>query len=159
MGYEQGPVGELVPPTSSDALVEAWYRMQVQNAHLLQRLAVQHELNPIDLRALKFLGVDDVPRTPKQLAEFLEAGSSLVSAMIDRLEARLFIRRMPNPNDRRSTLLLLEPRGRGVTQQLRGMYRQALVGLLVHADQDMIVSAADEVGRGLRAATLMRSAA
>jgi DNA-binding MarR family transcriptional regulator len=126
--------------------------MQVQNAHLLQRLAVEYELNPIDLRAVKFLGVDDAPKTPKDLARFLQVGSSLVSAVIERLESRQFIGRAPNPRDRRSTLLHLEPRGTRVVEQLRGLYGQALSGLLGHADQDAVLAATNEIERGLRAA-------
>ncbi|WZH36870.1 MAG: MarR family transcriptional regulator [Microbacterium enclense] len=152
MGYAQDPARESLPSAASEAVVAAWYRMQVQNAHLLQRLALEHDLNPIDLRAVKFLGVDDAPRTPKDLARFLQSGSSLVSAVIERLESRQFISRAPNPRDRRSTLLHLEPRGTRLVEQLRGMYGQALSGLLGHADQDAVLAATNEIERGLRAA-------
>ncbi|MDF2990031.1 MAG: transcriptional regulator [Microbacterium sp.] len=152
MGYAQDPARELLPSAAPELVVAAWYRMQVQNAHLLQRLAVEYELNPIDLRAVKFLGVDDAPKTPKDLARFLQVGSSLVSAVIERLESRQFIGRAPNPRDRRSTLLHLEPRGTRVVEQLRGLYGQALSGLLGHADQDAVLAATNEIERGLRAA-------
>ncbi|BAJ73187.1 transcriptional regulator [Microbacterium testaceum StLB037] len=150
MGYEHNPARESLPSAASEALVSAWYRMQVQNAHLLQRLAVEHELNPIDLRALKFLGVDESPRTPKELATFLQVGSSLVSAVIERLESRQFIHRAPNPQDRRSTLLHLELRGVQVVEQLRSLYGRALSGLFGHPDQDAIVTATNQIEEGLR---------
>jgi len=150
MGYEQDPARDSPPSASSEAIVAAWYRMQVQNAHLLQRLAVQHELNPIDLRALKFLGVDDGPRTPKDLTGFLQVGSSLGSAVIERLESRQFISRAPNPGDRRSTLLHLEPAGIRVVEQLRGLYGRALSGLFGHPDQDAILAATNQIEEGLR---------
>lgn len=152
MGYEQNPARDSLPSVSSEAIVSAWYRMQVQNAHLLQRLAVEHELNPIDLRALKFLGVDETPRTPKDLAQFLQAGSSLVSAVIERLESRDFVSRGPNPRDRRSTLLHLEPRGIRVIEQLRGLYGRALSGLFAHPDQAAILTATEQIEQGLREA-------
>ena len=150
MRYETNPARESFPSASAQALVDSWYRMQVQNAHLLQRLAVQHELNPIDLRALKFLGVDDGPRTPKDLTGFLQVGSSLGSAVIERLESRQFISRAPNPGDRRSTLLHLEPAGIRVVEQLRGLYGRALSGLFGHPDQDAILAATNQIEEGLR---------
>ena len=152
MRYETNPARESFPSASAQALVDSWYRMQVQNAHLLQRLAVEHELNPIDLRALKFLGVDPAPQTPTDLARFLQAGSSLVSAVIERLEARKFIRRAPNPRDRRSTLLHLEPDGIRVIDQLRGLYGRALSGLFGHPDQEAILVATKGIEKGLREA-------
>lgn len=152
MGYTNVPAQGLASGGNTGAVVDAWYRMQVQNAHLLQHLAVEHELNPIDLRALKFLGVDDTPKTPKDLAQFLEAGSSLVTAVINRLESRQFIGRSPNPDDRRSTLLVLESRGDRVVDQLRNLYGQALSGLLDHAHQDEIIETVREIEQGLRAA-------
>ncbi len=152
MRYETNPARESFPSASAQALVDSWYRMQVQNAHLLQRLAVEHELNPIDLRALKFLGVDPAPQTPTDLARFLQAGSSLVSAVIERLEARKFIRRAPNPRDRRSTLLHLEPDGIRVIDQLRGLYGRALSGLFGHPDQEAILVATKGIEEGLREA-------
>ncbi|MFV9425137.1 MarR family winged helix-turn-helix transcriptional regulator [Microbacterium sp. S1037] len=152
MGYEQNPARESLPSASPDEIVAAWYRMQVQNAHLLQRLALEHELNPIDLRALKFLGMDDAPRTPKDLARFLQAGSSLASAVIERLELRHFVRREPNPRDRRSTLLQLEDGGRAVVDQLRRLYGRALSGLFGHPDQDAILTATQQIEEGLREA-------
>ena len=150
MRYESDPARESSPSASAQALVDSWYRMQVQNAHLLQRLAVEHELNPIDLRALKFLGVDATPQTPTDLARFLQAGSSLVSAVIERLEARQFVHRAPNPRDRRSTLLHLEPDGIRVIEQLRGLYGRALSGLFGHPDHEAILAATKGIEEGLR---------
>lgn len=152
MGYAQNPGRESSPSASSEAIVSAWYRMQVENAHLLQRLALEHDLNPIDLRALKFLGVDGPPQTPKDLARFLQAGSSLASAVIERLESRHLIRRAPNPRDRRSTLLQLDDGGREVVDQLRGLYGRALSGLFGYPDQDAILAAVTQIGEGLREA-------
>ncbi|TCU83427.1 hypothetical protein EDF48_1081, partial [Curtobacterium sp. PhB191] len=48
-----------------DEAVAAFYSAQVEHAHLMQHLAVTHDLNPVDLRALKFLGAVDDDRTPK----------------------------------------------------------------------------------------------
>lgn len=155
MVYKQDSATELLPSAASEVVVAAWYRMQVQNAHLLQCLAAEHELNPIDLRAVKFLGVDDAPKTPKDLARFLQAGSSLVSAVLERLESRYFICRAPNPRDRRSTLLYLEPRGARVVEQLRGTYRQALSGLPGHVDADEMLAAVRHIENGLRTTAIV----
>ncbi|WP_133939199.1 MULTISPECIES: helix-turn-helix domain-containing protein, partial [unclassified Curtobacterium] len=84
------------PPPMSDAdqdrlldeAVAAFYSAQVEHAHLMQHLAVTHDLNPVDLRALKFLGAVDDDRTPKELGGYLEMGTGAVTALLDRLTKR-----------------------------------------------------------------------
>lgn len=143
------PMRSSTPPEHGTAISDsltpvssAWYRMQVQHAHLLQHLAVIHDLNPIDLRLLKVLGVDHNPKTPKELGRFLEIGTGTVTAMIDRLETRGFVARRPNPNDRRSTLIHLAPAGTAVLHGLMQVYEKALNAVVTPQNRDAIIAAA-----------------
>ena len=49
--------------------------------------------------------------TQKRLVERLSMSPGAVTAMIDRLEARGYVERMPNPEDRRSALVLITKAG------------------------------------------------
>jgi len=47
----------------------------------------------------------DGPLTPKELSGRVRMGSGATTALIDRLEARGFAKRVPHPSDRRSLLV------------------------------------------------------
>ncbi len=156
----QGPVGgtsaEQLTAEQLAAVVSAWYRLQVQNAQLLQHLAAVHDINPIDLRVLKFLGVDSTPRTPKELGRFLEVANGNVTALIDRLEFRQFIGREPNPDDRRSILVHLEARGLEIVTELREIYRRSLLGVVTAENHEDVLAAAGSLSAHLASASTER---
>lgn len=135
------------PNVSVEVLVDAFHRMQVQHARVVQHVAVRHGLNPTDLRVLKFLGVADVPRvtsspeaedadagpahvrvtpTPTAVGAYLEMSLGAVTALLKRLEGRGLLERSRNPNDRRGSLLALTPAGHDVVDQLRASYASAI---------------------------------
>jgi DNA-binding MarR family transcriptional regulator len=51
------------------------------------------------------------PLTQKRLGERLSISPGAVTAMIDRLESRGYVERIPNPEDRRSALVLITKAG------------------------------------------------
>lgn len=135
------------PNVPVEVLVDAFHRMQVQHARVVQHVAVRHGLNPTDLRVLKFLGVADVPRvtssleadggdaspahvrvtpTPTAVGTYLEMSLGAVTALLKRLEKRGLLERSRNPNDRRGTHLALTPSGHDVVDQLRASYASAI---------------------------------
>ncbi len=59
------------------------------------------------------------PSTPTQLAEGTGLSSGGVTVALDRLEKAGYIRRQPNPNDRRSLLVALVPSALG---KLKGLF-------------------------------------
>lgn len=109
-----------------DDAVAAFYEAQVEHAHLIQHLAVAHDLNPVDLRALKFLGAADEDRTPKELGAYLEMGTGAVTALLDRLSKRGFLDRVRDLHDRRSVRIELSADGFAIVGALRSAYRRAL---------------------------------
>jgi DNA-binding MarR family transcriptional regulator len=58
------------------------------------------------------------PLTPSQVSDRVLIASATMTATLDLLERHGWIRRVPNPADRRSTLIEITPDGRAVTDQL-----------------------------------------
>jgi DNA-binding MarR family transcriptional regulator len=58
------------------------------------------------------------PLTPSQVSDRVLVPSATMTATLDVLERRGWIRRVPNPDDRRSTLIEITPDGRATADQL-----------------------------------------
>lgn len=71
-------------------------------------LGSELSVNPTDLNAMQHLIVAGA-LSPTALAERLELSSAAVTTVIDRLEGLGHVRRTPNPDDRRGTLVVPEP--------------------------------------------------
>ncbi|WP_228504484.1 MULTISPECIES: MarR family transcriptional regulator [unclassified Curtobacterium] len=150
------------PPPMSDAdqdrlldeAVAAFYSAQVEHAHLMQHLAVTHDLNPVDLRALKFLGAVDDDRTPKELGGYLEMGTGAVTALLDRLTKRGLLDRVRNPDDRRSVRIELSADGFAVVGTLRAAYRRALRQSLPPESTDVFIHFTERVSHAFREASV-----
>jgi DNA-binding MarR family transcriptional regulator len=67
-------------------------------------------LEASELAALEHLQAAG-PMTQKRLGERLSISPGAVTAMIDRLESRGYVERIPNPEDRRSALVLITKAG------------------------------------------------
>ena len=72
--------------------------------------AKRMSLEASELAALEHLQAAG-PMTQKRLGERLSISPGAVTAMIDRLESRGYVERIPNPEDRRSTLVLITKAG------------------------------------------------
>jgi DNA-binding MarR family transcriptional regulator len=68
--------------------------------------------------ALAVIDGAGTPLTPSQVSERVLIASATMTATLDMLEYRGWIRRIPNPGDRRSTLIEITADGRAVTDQL-----------------------------------------
>jgi len=75
-------------------------------------------LGPTDLQMIHILHLYG-PSTPSQLGERTGLSSGGVTVALDRLEKAGFIRRRPNPKDRRSLLVALVPSALG---KLKGLF-------------------------------------
>lgn len=66
-------------------------------------------------RAAKLMGADDFscggPRTPAELAEAASVTRATMTGLIDTLERDGFVKREPDPDDRRMMSVLLTPKG------------------------------------------------
>lgn len=102
-------------------LISAFTSLQRANAALMRQLSLRTGVHENALRALVL--IDDTARsTPTEVAGYLELTSGAVTSMLDRLVAGGFIKRVPNPADRRGSLLTLEPAGERVVAEIRRRY-------------------------------------
>ena len=110
---------------------------QTPDANVLATEAVMNTIRTADLlfdrigRLLRPLGVsaagglvlgllrDHGALSPSALGERLIVTRATVTGVVDSLERRGYVRRTPNPVDRRSVLVELTPDGRRVVQEVR----------------------------------------
>lgn len=74
-----------------------------------EKVARAHGLLVTDLQTLHLLVLRDDVRTPRQISDTTGMPTSTVTKLIDRLETAGYVRRTPNPSDRRKTVLELVP--------------------------------------------------
>lgn len=83
--------------------------------------------------ALAVIDGASAPLTPSQVSERVLIPSATMTAMLDLLERRGWIHRIPNPDDRRSVLIEITPDGRATADQMlpgiRALERSVLSAL------------------------------
>ena len=91
---------------------------------LSQRAADTLGLHPTDMQFVNLLDLLG-PMTPGALAQWSGLSSGGVTVVIDRLESAGYVRREPNPEDRRSVLIHLQPtRQERVDANYKGAQKQ-----------------------------------
>jgi DNA-binding MarR family transcriptional regulator len=75
-------------------------------------------LNMTDSECLSFLTIQGGTATPTEISRYTNLTSGATTSMLDRLEKAGFIRRTPNPNDRRGTLIELCDKWKEVSMPL-----------------------------------------
>lgn len=94
------------------------------------------------LNSLAVIEGAEMPLTPSQIGERTFSSSATMTATLDALEYRGWVRRMPNPEDRRSLLIEITEEGRAVTDRfLPGIRKleQAVLGDLSRAEQSTLL--------------------
>ena len=91
------------------------------------------------------------PRTTDLAAEFA-VGVGAASKSVDRLEARGWLTRMPNPTNRRSTILTLTDEGRALLDAAGTTFQTRLAEILADAATPEQISASASVLALLRSA-------
>ena len=85
------------------------------------------------LNSLAVIDGADGPLTPSEIGERTLVSSGTVTGTLDQLEYRGWVRRLPNPGDRRSVLVEITDEGRRITDQLlpgiRKLEQAMLAGL------------------------------
>jgi DNA-binding MarR family transcriptional regulator len=123
-------------------IVQGLRRVDTGTYALRIRLAEKLGIGTIDINAMAFVGeVDGL--TPKDLGKALNITTGSVTAMVDRLEAKGFMVRKPNPGDRRSVLLHLSPEGTEAMQWANDHFAAAAGALLEASSEENIVDIAE----------------
>jgi len=90
-------------------------------AHLL-RHDIDRRLEPHNLTRVKWLALGVLkrhgPMTQAKLSRKMELGNATVGRLVDRLEARAFVKRESGPNDRRSYHVVLTQNATDLLKQL-----------------------------------------
>lgn len=88
------------------------------------------------LNSLAVIDGAGTPLTPSQISERTLTSSATMTGTLDTLEYRGWVRRLPNPDDRRSLLIEITDEGRAVADQLlpgiRKLERAMFEGLSDH---------------------------
>jgi MarR family multiple antibiotic resistance transcriptional regulator len=95
-------------------------------------LRAVHGLVTSQYEFLRYLRDHERPRTTDVAAEFA-IGVGAVSKFVDRLEARGWLIRMPNPANRRSTILTLTDEGRTLIDAADKTFQMRLAEILAAA--------------------------
>ena len=90
------------------ALLLAWQRHSAAAFGFASRAGRRMKLGLAEVATLELLQTEG-PLAPGQIGQRLAMPSGSVTALIDRLEAKRFIERKPNPKDRRGYLVALSP--------------------------------------------------
>ncbi|MYW95844.1 MarR family transcriptional regulator [Amycolatopsis rubida] len=97
---------------------------RIYNA-LTEGLKAGHGIGAAQFEFLQYLGRHPQSRVA-DLAVNFAVGIGATSKGVDRLEARGWVRRVPNPEDRRSSLVELTPAGRELTEAMEQTFREQL---------------------------------
>lgn len=101
-----------------ESLAEAFWALTRSLRHAAQESMAQWDITPSQARALRVLERHGVIR-PSELSEHLRIAARSATEVIDDLETKGLVRRGPDPNDRRATLIELTDRGRRLGDQVR----------------------------------------
>lgn len=88
----------------SGALMRMVRRVEEAQEHA----ARQQGMHPTDFRCIGYLSHHDKPVSPRDIIAHLGLTSGAGTALLDRLESAGYVRRIPNPDDRRSVLIVLD---------------------------------------------------
>jgi len=99
-------------------------------AELDRRIRLTFDIPQAAATALAVIDGAGEPLTPSQVSDRMLIASATMTATLDLLEQRGWIRRVPNPADRRSILVEITPAGRATTDQLLPGIRTLERGIL-----------------------------
>lgn len=127
----------VVTDDQIDALTAQTIRLIRSIDSVRHRLATLDQLGPTEVRAVSRIGQAGQV-TPKMLATSLEMTTGAVTAILDRLETAGMLRRLPNPADRRSTLVELTAEGQAVSDRMYVEFNQVVASVTTFLDGDSI---------------------
>lgn len=109
-----------------ERLLEVYRRLQIHHARVVQLHADRYGLGLTDLRflfAIAARGNEGV--VPKEATALLGLSTGATTSLIDRLETRGYVERIPNPEDRRSVTVAILDAGVSVVDSVKDVYRDA----------------------------------
>jgi DNA-binding MarR family transcriptional regulator len=117
-----------------ETLAEAVWSVARQLRETSAKTLAPWDINPSQLRALRVLTRHGTIRLTK-LSEHLHIAPRSTTEVVDALESRGLVRRSPDPDDRRATLVEVTEHGLGVLEAIRGTEAGRVFGRLSQADR------------------------
>ena len=146
-------------PEASSKATEAAMNL-VRTADLLIKrigdLVQPYDLTPSSGLVLGMLADSEEPLPPNQIAERLIISRASVTSLIDSLERRRYVRRLPHATDRRMLLIELTEVGRRVAQQFRLVvhrHQKIWLAALSETEQDQLIDVLHRIQDALAATT------
>lgn len=125
------------PITTADRIIVEIRKFIAAAIFFNAQAADQVDLGLTDMQMVHMLQLYG-PATPKQLGLWAGLSSGGVTVALDRLEKAGYVRREPNPHDRRSLLVALVPaRIRKLTSLYEGVEQVTRQGLAKLPEQDL----------------------
>jgi DNA-binding MarR family transcriptional regulator len=105
-------------PTCTEAYASLCRTGEALLGELDRRIAATFGISQAAATALAVIDGAGTPLTPSQVSDRVLIASATMTATLDLLERRGWIRRVPNPADRRSVFIEITPEGRATTDQM-----------------------------------------
>jgi DNA-binding MarR family transcriptional regulator len=121
-------------PAGDETLAEAFWSVARQLRETSAKSLAPWDINPSQLRALRVLSRRGTMRLT-QLSEHLHIAPRSATEVVDALESRGLVRRSPDPDDRRATLVEATEPGLGVLEAIRGTEAGRVFGRLSQEDR------------------------
>jgi DNA-binding MarR family transcriptional regulator len=125
------------PGAGADELADAFWSVARQLRETSQETLAPWDITPAHFRALRVLRRNGVMRL-SELSDRLQIAARSTTEVIDALESRDLVRRRPDPDDRRATLVEVTEHGTGVLDAIRaarGGETERAFGQLTPADR------------------------
>ncbi|MDN5750917.1 MAG: MarR family winged helix-turn-helix transcriptional regulator [Pseudonocardia sp.] len=120
-----------------ESLAEAFWSVARQLRHLTRETLAPWDVTPSQSRAMGVLHRHGTMRL-RELAEHLRIAPRSATEVVDGLESRDVVERLPDPHDRRATLVRLTPHGVDVGHAIRAaraVEAEGYFGALDEADR------------------------
>ena len=108
-----------------DSVIRSLRRVNLQGSFFGQTVAIRFGLSESDVDALEVL-IDTGAATAGRLAELMGLTTGAVTRVIDRLEQAGYVRRIPDPADRRRVIVELIPEKMEAVEATMARYGEKL---------------------------------
>jgi DNA-binding MarR family transcriptional regulator len=119
VSHERGPAAQR-EAGGDESLADAFSSVARKLRETSQETLAPWDITPAQFRALRVLRRNDVMRL-SELSDRLQIAPRSTTEVIDALEARDLVRRRPDPDDRRATLVEVTEHGTGVLDAIRAV--------------------------------------
>jgi len=159
------PEFERLYPRASRSATECAMNLVRTGDMIVSRVAEilrAFDLTPAGGLVLSVLADADRPLPPHEIGDRLIVTRATVTGLVDSLTRRGYVRRIAHPEDRRSLLVTLTPKGRRVAGEFRPVvhqYQRAWFEVLSEADRVSLLRLLGRVQESLAAPSLSGSSA